>query len=48
MSTLTWLHISDLHFRASQTYDANVVLKALRQDIAGRIREEGLQPILSR
>ena len=41
---LTWLHISDLHFRASQTYNANVVLKALLRDIAERIQADGLRP----
>jgi 3',5'-cyclic AMP phosphodiesterase CpdA len=43
-STLTWLHISDLHFRASQTYNANVVLHALLNDIGERMREEHLRP----
>ena len=41
---LTWLHISDLHFRASQAYNANVVLKALLADIQGRIQNDGLRP----
>lgn len=33
MSTITWLHLSDLHFRRSHTYDENVVLKALLRDL---------------
>jgi UDP-2,3-diacylglucosamine pyrophosphatase LpxH len=33
-ATLTWLHLSDLHFCKSQAYDANVVLKALLRDLA--------------
>jgi len=41
---LTWLHLSDLHFRASQTYNANVVLKALLRDIAERIQPDNLRP----
>jgi 3',5'-cyclic AMP phosphodiesterase CpdA len=44
MNTLTWLHISDLHFRASKTYDADVVLKALLRDIAERIQQDNLRP----
>jgi len=44
MATITWLHLSDLHFRASQAYDANVVLKALLRDVAGRIEQDGLRP----
>ena len=46
MSTLTWLHLSDLHFRTSQTYDANVVLRELLKDVAERIAEDGLRPDL--
>ena len=30
---VTWLHLSDLHFRKSQAYDENVVLKALLRDL---------------
>lgn len=44
MSTITWLHLSDLHFRTSQTYASNIVLKALLRDIAERIRNNDLQP----
>lgn len=33
MSTITWLHLSDLHFRKSQAYEANIVLKALLRDL---------------
>ncbi len=46
INILTWLHISDLHFRTSQAYNANVVLQALLRDIADRIRDDGLQPDL--
>jgi len=42
--TLTWLHLSDLHFRGSRSYDENIVLKALLRDVADRIEKEGLQP----
>ena len=41
---LTWLHLSDLHFRASQAYNANVVLKALLTDVQERIQQDGLRP----
>jgi predicted MPP superfamily phosphohydrolase len=44
MSTITWLHLSDLHFRSSQTYDRNIVLKTLLEDIAQRVRNDSLQP----
>jgi predicted MPP superfamily phosphohydrolase len=44
MNTLTWLHLSDLHFRASQAHNSNVVLKALLRDIRERIQKDGLHP----
>src|SRR5262249_47906241 len=31
--SVTWLHLSDLHFRESSAYDANVVLEPLMDDI---------------
>ena len=36
MSTVTWLHISDLHWRESEAYDANVVAQTLLRDLANR------------
>jgi len=35
MSTITWLHLSDLHFRAEKqhTWDEDVVLRALLDDV---------------
>lgn len=36
MSAITWLHISDLHWREKQTYDAQVVAHALLADLARR------------
>jgi hypothetical protein len=44
MSTLTWLHLSDLHFRREQAYDEDIVLQALLRDVAERIVCDGLQP----
>ncbi len=44
MSTLTWLHLSDLHFRKSQEYNESVVLTALLADIDERMRQDGLSP----
>lgn len=38
MSTVTWLHISDLHWRASEAYDAHIVAEALLRDLAGRTK----------
>jgi 3',5'-cyclic AMP phosphodiesterase CpdA len=42
--TLTWLHLSDLHFRESRAYDENIVLQALLRDVTERIRDDGLRP----
>jgi predicted MPP superfamily phosphohydrolase len=42
--TVTWLHLSDLHFRVSSTYDSNIVLEAMLRDVAKRIRDDHLQP----
>ena len=46
MSKLTWLHLSDLHFRAEEqhTWDSNIVLKQLLADIAERMKQDGLCP----
>jgi 3',5'-cyclic AMP phosphodiesterase CpdA len=44
MSTLTWLHLSDLHFRAETSYDENIVLRALLRDVEERIGRDGLHP----
>ncbi|MBN1286389.1 MAG: metallophosphoesterase [Anaerolineae bacterium] len=41
---ITWLHLSDFHFRESTAYDADVVLSALLDDINNRIREDQVRP----
>jgi len=41
--TITWLHLSDLHLRTSQTYDSSIVLKALLRDITECICEYDLR-----
>lgn len=41
---IVWLHLSDLHFCEGSSYDENIVLKALLQDLVAQIQEEGLQP----
>jgi predicted phosphodiesterase len=46
MSSITWLHISDLHWRESEAYDANVVAGALLRDLAERT--ERIAPELGR
>ena len=46
MAPITWLHISDLHFRSSQSYNANIVLEALLRDVGELVEEEGLRPDL--
>jgi 3',5'-cyclic AMP phosphodiesterase CpdA len=43
--TLTWLHISDLHFKANKVYDRDVVLRALIQSVE-RLRDKGRKPDL--
>ena len=42
MSTISWLHLSDLHFEAKEksTWDANVVLKELLVDLQGPVRQQ--------
>jgi len=42
--TITWLHLSDLHFRRENAYDERIVLRALLQDIQDRGQEDGLHP----
>ena len=54
MSTITWLHLSDLHFRAEKeevahkdsvyAWDRDIVLKSLLADVRERIEQDGLQP----
>jgi formylglycine-generating enzyme required for sulfatase activity len=48
MSTLTWLHLSDLHFRAGQrhTWDEDIVLRALLNDVREKIVTDQLRPDL--
>lgn len=41
--TVTWLHLSDLHFCEANAYDMNVVLEALLHDIDTRIKEDRLR-----
>lgn len=46
MSTITWLHVSDLHFNTSeyQNWEADIVLNSLLEDIEKQIDAEQLQP----
>lgn len=46
MSAITWLHLSDLQFSTSRTYDTNVVLRTLLRDIVKRLEWYSLQPDL--
>jgi predicted phosphodiesterase len=41
---ITWLHLSDLHFRQATAYDENIVLRALLVDVAERGEQEDLRP----
>jgi predicted MPP superfamily phosphohydrolase len=38
VSGITWLHISDLHFRESQVFDTSVVVRALLLDLSERVK----------
>lgn len=46
MSTLTWLHISDLHFRAIEPFrwEADIVLKGLVNDISTCLTQYNISP----
>ena len=44
MSAITWLHLSDLQFSTSRTYDTNLVLRALLRDIEKRLEWYDLHP----
>ena len=44
MTTITWLHLSDIHFRESYSYDQNIILKALIRDVPSCMREFHLKP----
>lgn len=45
MSTITWLHLSDLHFTSSDLckWDANIVLQQLVEDVKDRIDKDNLR-----
>lgn len=47
--TITWLHLSDFHFRATEqhTWNEPIVLRALLEDVQACITEERLTPDLS-
>jgi predicted MPP superfamily phosphohydrolase len=42
--TITWLHLSDLHFCESCNYNETIVLKELLRDVADLISEKRLRP----
>jgi len=46
MATITWLHLSDLHFRPDERrrWDESIVLRALLSDVKERIASDGLRP----
>lgn len=44
MRAITWLHLSDLHFKESDAYNMNVVLEAFLQDVPQLLAEDGLHP----
>ncbi len=44
MSTITWLHVSDLHFEEPPRPDAKVILDAFLEDVSACVRDQGLCP----
>ncbi|MDM8515340.1 metallophosphoesterase [Desulfobacterales bacterium HSG16] len=42
--TITWLHISDLHFRKSHDFNETIVLKELVRDVKSCIEQDGVTP----
>ena len=44
MSTITWLHLSDLHFRQGEQHewDEDIVLRKFLDDVQERIDHDGL------
>ncbi len=42
--TITWLHLSDLHFRESTQWEMDIVLNALRRDVLQKLADEDLRP----
>lgn len=42
--SLTWLHLSDLHYRGSEDYNVSVVKHALLSDIKYMVDNKGLRP----
>lgn len=43
---ITWLHISDLHFRYEHKWEQTIVLNSLMRDVLPGLRTEGLLPDL--
>jgi len=43
--TVTWLHVSDFHFRSGDPYDGDVVLRALVKSVKD-FRDRGRKPDL--
>jgi formylglycine-generating enzyme required for sulfatase activity/predicted MPP superfamily phosphohydrolase len=48
MSTMSWVHLSDLHFRAEDqpAWDADIVLRGLLEDLQARMRDQAFSPDL--
>ncbi len=44
LKTITWLHLSDLHFRVGSEYESNIVLDALLKDVSRLSHENSLSP----
>ncbi|TEU14814.1 MAG: hypothetical protein E3J21_14810 [Anaerolineales bacterium] len=44
MSTITWLHLSDLHFREAERWDEDIVLRKLLDDVQKQTTSDSLRP----
>ncbi|MFY0522819.1 metallophosphoesterase [Archangium gephyra] len=42
--TLTWLHLSDVHFKADEHWEQSIVLNALKRDVLSALESSGLLP----
>ncbi|MDJ0837842.1 MAG: SUMF1/EgtB/PvdO family nonheme iron enzyme [Acidobacteriota bacterium] len=44
MTTFTWLHLSDFHFKKDENWQRDVVLETLMRDVIGKLAEFELKP----
>ncbi|MDJ0838843.1 MAG: metallophosphoesterase, partial [Acidobacteriota bacterium] len=44
MTTFTWLHLSDFHFKKDENWQRDVVLETLMRDVISKLAEFELKP----